>query len=285
MPRGGPDPILDPGARSPERLRVHYELERKLADRLRKASREERTSLYGEVYDELFRSIPDHPQHTNQIDAAQSMRGVEHQVAIIADLLDERGGRVLEIGAGDCAVSLALAPRVDRVYAVEVSETIAAGEGTPENFELLITDGRAMPVPEGTIDVAYSNQLMEHLHPDDAVEQVTNVFRALAPGGAYICLTPNRLLGPADISAFFDDVATGFHLREYSTSELVELFKGAGFADVQVLALGAGRRLHLPAWPFVLVERIAARLPRRVRHQRIVRKLIDPGGGVIARKA
>jgi len=92
---------------------------------------------------------------------------------------------------------------------VEVSETISANSDTPENFELLITDGREIPVPDGTIDVAYSNQLMEHLHPDDAVEQVTNIFRSLAPGGVYICLTQHRLLGPADISANFDEVPTG----------------------------------------------------------------------------
>ena len=48
--------------RSPERLRLHYEVERELSDRLRAASAEERATLYGEVYDELFRRVEDHPQ-------------------------------------------------------------------------------------------------------------------------------------------------------------------------------------------------------------------------------
>ena len=51
--------VPDPDERSPERLRVHYELERRLADRLRNGTREERAALYGEVYEELFRSLPD----------------------------------------------------------------------------------------------------------------------------------------------------------------------------------------------------------------------------------
>ena len=49
--------------RSPERLQAHYEIERELADRLRMSRREERGSLYGEIYTELFARLPDHPQH------------------------------------------------------------------------------------------------------------------------------------------------------------------------------------------------------------------------------
>ena len=65
---------------------------------------------------------------------------------------------------------------------------------TTTNFELIISDGISIPVPAGSIDFAYSNQLMEHLHPDDAESQLENVFTALRPGGAYLCITPNRLL-------------------------------------------------------------------------------------------
>jgi predicted SAM-dependent methyltransferase len=37
-----------------------------------------------------------------------------------------------------------------------------------------------------SVDLAYSNQLMEHLHPDDASEQLANVYRALKPGGVTV---------------------------------------------------------------------------------------------------
>lgn len=57
---------LDPGRRSPERLRAHYEIERELAARLRRSTREQRLQLYGQVYDELFERVSDHPQHTMQ---------------------------------------------------------------------------------------------------------------------------------------------------------------------------------------------------------------------------
>ncbi len=54
----------DPGARSLERLRAHYEMDRHLASKLREADKSERRQLYTTVYDELFRSVPDHPQIT-----------------------------------------------------------------------------------------------------------------------------------------------------------------------------------------------------------------------------
>ena len=48
--------------RTPDRLIAHYELERRLTDRLRNAPHDERSSVYSEVYAELFRALPDHPQ-------------------------------------------------------------------------------------------------------------------------------------------------------------------------------------------------------------------------------
>jgi hypothetical protein len=44
-----------------EQLREHYEVERELADRLRRASKEERRALYGVVYAERSARIPHHP--------------------------------------------------------------------------------------------------------------------------------------------------------------------------------------------------------------------------------
>lgn len=61
---------------------------------------------------------------------------------------------------------------------------------------------------------------MEHLHPDDAYEQLQEIYNALIPGGIYICITPNRLSGPHDVSQYFDSIATGFHPKEYTTVEM-----------------------------------------------------------------
>lgn len=274
--------------RSIERLRAHWEIERELADRLRAGTPEERSKLYGEVYDELFRRVPDHPQVVDKADPAQRRAAVTSQQRLLERFL-AAGETMLEVGAGDCAVSLAMTARARRVYAVEVSAEIAARLPAPDNFELLITDGREIPVPAGSVDLVYSNQLMEHLHPDDAVAQLQNIYAALRSGGRYVCLTPNRLLGPSDISQYFEDeVASGFHLREYSARELRDTCRAAGFADVRMLATLAGRPATLPLAPFVLGERLFESLPvrirRRLKRMRLVRKAVHPGGGLVAVK-
>lgn len=246
--------------RSLESIRRHYEIERELADRLRRASREERSTLYGEVYDELFRRVPDHPQLHRKRDPGREQ--VISQIQMLERFVGSND-TFLEIGAGDCAVSLAMAAVARRVVAVDVSAQIAHSESPPPNFKLLLTDGRTVPMPDGSVDVAFSNQLMEHLHPDDARDQLEDVFRVLATGGTYVCITPNRLAGPHDVSERFDRTATGFHLKEYTTGELATLFRDVGFAKVGVLV---GRRpvlFELPAETIAVGERLLSRLPPR----------------------
>lgn len=272
-----------------ERLRAHWEIERELAQRLRTAGREERTQLYGSVYDELFRRVPDHPQVVRKRNSAEQLAGIRQQEALIKRFLAP-GGTLLEVGAGDCAVSLALSSYAGRVSAVEVSKEIAPQGATPANFELLITDGREIPVAPGTVDVVYSNQLMEHLHPDDAREQLENIFAALRNGGRYICLTPNRLLGPSDISQYFEpETASGFHLREYSETELRELLRGVGFDAVRTLVTWRGSAWSAPIAPVLVIEALFGVLPRsarlRLKHWRLLRRMMHPGGGVVASKA
>ena len=250
--------------RNLDQLREHYEVEKELADRLRHASREERLMLYGAVYDELFKRVPNHPQRTRQADPAATAAAVAGQVAMLEPFLEPEA-TFLEVGAGDCAVSAAVAERVKKVYAVDVSEEITRGLTLPDSVELRLSDGTSIPVPPNSVDVSYSNQLMEHLHPDDAFEQVRNLYDSLKPGGVYLCVTPNRVTGPHDISMFFDAEATGFHLKEYTIGELRRLFAKVGFSSVTVLVGGRGRYRRVPPFPAEIVERLLAILPTRAK--------------------
>jgi SAM-dependent methyltransferase len=148
---------------------------------------------------------------------------------------------------------------------VDVSKVIVAAAEVVPNLEIVITDGVSLPVEPGSVDVAFSDQLMEHLHPDDAVAQLRNVARAIRPGGVYVCITPNRVTGPHDVSRFFDEVATGFHLREYTGREIKALFLEAGFSKVSFYAGGAGHYMRLPTAVALLGESIFERIPKGIR--------------------
>jgi SAM-dependent methyltransferase len=215
---------------TPAQLREFYETEKALAARLRNAPKADRLRLYQEVYNELYLRVPYHPMLTRKAMPEERVAYVARQMHYLSSFL-KPDMTVLEIGVGDCSLSFEIARRVRKVYGVEVSKVITAHHDAPANFELVFSDGTSIPVPDDSIDLAYSDQLMEHLHPDDAVEQLHNIFRALRPGGVYLCRTPHRLQGPGDVSQFFDDVATCFHMKEYTYAELDQLFHQAGFVS------------------------------------------------------
>ena len=199
-------------SRSLDQIRQHYLIEKELATRLRTATRAERRHLYTEVYDELFRRVPDHPQLALKLNEKLRRRTSAERLELLKSYL-KPSSTYLELGSGDCSLALEIAQQVRKVYAVDVSREITRDMTLPDNFELIISDGSSIPVPDDSIDLAYSDQLMEHLHIEDAREQLQNIHRVLAPGGRYICITPNRLSGPHDVSRNFDDVATGFQHR------------------------------------------------------------------------
>ena len=262
-------------SRSLERLREHYLIEKELADRLRNSNRTQRRQAYQTVYDELFLRVPDHPQLTLKHNPLLKHQEVSQRMRLLNRYLDADTS-CLEIGSGDCALAIETAKRVRKVYAVDVSQEIAKDVVLPANLELIISDGCSIPVPENSINLAYSDQLMEHLHPDDAMDQLQNIYKALVPGGVYICITPNRLSGPHDVSQYFDDVATGFHLKEYTLTELMKIFRSVGFREFQVLVGARGSHLPVPtmlpqALEFLLESaggrfgrKLARRLPLRL---------------------
>lgn len=251
-----------PPPRSAARLRAHYAVEVELAERLRAASRMERRRLYGSLYDELFRRVPDHPQLT----AAPPDRRAEvtSQLRLLDPFL-QPDATVIEIGPGDCALSRALCTRVQRVIGVDVSDEITRQVDLPPNFVLRLSDGVSVPGPARGVELVYSHQLMEHLHPDDAVDQLGHIVERLAPGGTYLCVTPSRLTGPHDISRFFSATPRGFHLREYSAGELLALFRTAGFESAEVVATIRGRVRPLPEAWVLRAEAVMEALPRWAR--------------------
>ena len=204
-----------------ERRRIHYELEVQLADRLRTAPASDRPRVYGEVYDELFSKILDHSQLA--VDPARRALVAKDRLKLVKRFCD-RNAALLEIGAGDCEFSLAACREVGRVVAVDVSAEILNFDATHQNLEVYLTDGTTFPLEDGSIDVVFSDQLIEHLHPEDVATQMREVRRVLSPKGVYVCITPNRANGPHDISGYFDDNARGLHLREYNSTKLREVF-------------------------------------------------------------
>jgi SAM-dependent methyltransferase len=254
----------------PEQLRQWYEIERELSGRLRAASsREERRRLYGEVYRELGERVPYHPLVRIAQDPPARAAMVAPQVRLLRPWLTSQT-RFCEIGAGDGAIARGVAPLVKSALALDVTDALVPDHSVPANYEFRLFDGFELGVPDGSLDLVYSNDVVEHLHVEDMLEQSAAVRRALRPGGIYVCVTPNRLAGPNDVSRTFTDVADGFHLHEYTDTELAAAFRTAGFRKVRIVLSAGGRRLSPIMPPALLapVEAVLEWIPVR-RRQRL----------------
>jgi SAM-dependent methyltransferase len=246
-------------------LRQHFEIERELADKLREApSKEERRRLYGEVYRQRSELIPSHPLVQQAADAEVRSGYVEPQVRLLRSFVNEQT-RFCEVGAGDGAVAKALAPHVASSVALDVTDALALPDDEGAGFEFRVFDGFDLGLPPGSIDLVYSNDVVEHLHPDDMLDHAREVREILRPGGKYVCVTPNRLSGPHDVSKHFAETPQGFHLREYSATELAAALRQAGFSRVKVFLAFRGRRLTplLPAGLVRPLEALIEAMPRR----------------------
>ncbi len=112
----------------------------------------------------------------------------------------------LEIGAGDCTLARRAAGYVERAYALDISEDIMGRLGGPPNLVRVAHDGVRIPLPEASIDVAFSRSLI--------ISQLPGVCHALKDGGVYF--TSSK--GPA--------------------SELREVFLDAGFSALRFYVNG-----------------------------------------------
>lgn len=250
-----------------EQVKEFYEIEKQLASKLRNSTKEERQKqhLYTSLYDELYRRVPCHPQLTQKRNPEDAARGVARTMRFLSHFLNPNVV-FLEVGPGDCSLSLEVAKHVKQVYAVDVSNEITKDLTLPPNFKLVISDGVSIPVAENSVNIIYSDQLMEHLHPDDAIDQLHNICKALTPGGVYICRTPSRLSGPHDVSQCFDEVATGFHLKEYSITDLYKLFRTVGFTKISIEKNFKGIHVKIPLFSLTrfavkVIEKFISKLP------------------------
>ncbi|MGB9603529.1 MAG: class I SAM-dependent methyltransferase [Verrucomicrobiia bacterium] len=264
---------MDEDRRSIERLRYHYEVERELADKLRHSTREQRAALYKTLYDELFRRVPDHPRLTRRETPESVARAVEARLAILKPLLngDET---FLEFAPGDCRLAIAVARYVKQVYAVDISDQSGELKEAPLNFKLIVYDGYNLELPKESIDIAFSYQFLEHLHPDDVEPHLELVCALLKEGGFYLLSTPHAYSGPHDISAYFSDTPQGFHLKEWTYRELLRAARNVGFRGMFIYRFGKPLRCVFLNWLNLLVESVVGGLPVRIR-KRISRRLFN----------
>lgn len=264
----------DPATWPPEKeqRRAHWLVERELRERLLASSAEDRDEVTRDVYNELFRRVPWHIVHDPP--GADEIASEDYWFTLYGPLT-KPSDTLVDLGCGDGHLVRRFAPAVRECIGVDASDDMVAmceAMGIP-NARFVVGGVVDPPLEPQSADFAVSRQVMEHLHPDDAIAHLRAVREILRPGGRFLIETPNGLTGPWDVSRGFTDTATGFHLHEYTHRELAGLMMRAGFDRVRAPAFRPGvmrllkgdTRAYAPAGVKAAVERIARPLSLRSR--------------------
>lgn len=252
-----------PAGRSYEQVLNHYKVEKAIAEKLKKASREERKLIYATMYDELFRQVPDHPRLTRRENEASTLKANRSKFALIKGFLD-KSVIFAEFAPGDCKFAMEVSRRVKRAYGIDISDQRSPKDLAPDNFTLIVYNGYDLEgIPDNSIDVIFSDQFIEHLHPEDAKLHFRLAYRLLKKGGKYVFRTPHSFTGPRDISKYFSDKPEGFHLKEWTYTELWEMLKELDFSRIYSFANLKACAFRIPYVFFHITEKLGAAIPKR----------------------
>ncbi len=99
---------------------------------------------------------------------------------------------VVDVGAGTGLLTLALAPRVAKVWAVDISEemldhlAMKATTAKVTNVETLPANAVSLPLADESASLVVSNYCYHHLSDADKERAIAEVVRVLAPGGRVV---------------------------------------------------------------------------------------------------
>lgn len=99
---------------------------------------------------------------------------------------------VVDVGAGTGLLTLALAPRVAKVWAIDISEAmldhlaVKAADADITNVETTPANAVSLPLADGSASLVVSNYCYHHLSDDDKERGLVEVFRVLRPGGRIV---------------------------------------------------------------------------------------------------
>ncbi len=172
------------------------------------------------------------------------------------------GLRVLDIGCGNGYTAGMFLERGCEVVGIDLSESgveLARKSYPQGRFEVLAADdGILENLNERPFDLIVSTEVVEHVY--DPRAYVKGAFRALKPGGRFICTTPYHGYGKNLLISLFNKwdshanpLWDGGHIKLWSRATLSALLAEPGFVNFRFR--GAGRLPWLWMTMVVSVEK------------------------------
>jgi 2-polyprenyl-3-methyl-5-hydroxy-6-metoxy-1,4-benzoquinol methylase len=232
---------------------LHFDWEVAYASAIKKSSpgSVERETLFTAAYDGLttiLRAM--RARDGRDLDAPMGFNSAHFDS--IVDIVGPPPRTMLDIGCSTgTLVRMLLAHGYD-AYGIDISEDLVrkaaelAATGFGQDLSGRFSAGNFLRHDFGDqkFDFIHSNDVLEHIHWDEAIDFLSKCHRLMRPGGVLWLITPNRLTGPGDATTLkfpWGTAAIGLHLKEYTFAELSTLLHQANFRQVESRLYGAGR--------------------------------------------
>ncbi|MCC7429246.1 class I SAM-dependent methyltransferase [bacterium] len=254
-----------PPNRTYEQVKNHYLVEKAIAQKLMNTiDYEERKVIFARMYDELFAKVPDHPRLTRRESEKLSKEANRDKFNVLKNFVN-KDTNLLEFAPGDCKFAIEMVSKVKSIVGVDISDQRGEAEKTLNNFNLVIYDGYNLGIEDNSIDVVFSDQLIEHFHPDDTVHHFKIIKKLLKKNGFYIFRTPHNYCGPSDVSGYFSYTPEGFHLKEWTYTELEKLLKELGYLECYGYTYLKQKCFKMPFIYYKVMELLLKPLPKKFR--------------------
>lgn len=219
-----------------------------------------RRSLYNDIYTRVF-ALYGFEFKPFQDGGPSPRDGLVH--VLMPEL---RGRSILDVGCGAGEFLRSCAHLAEPTRLIGIDVFVQPTEFPEHKLSFVRGDVVEFSLPE-QVDVAVSDNLYEHIAPQDITAHLGSIRRVLRTGGTLILFTPNRLFGPWDVTRIIDDSysgrtpAQGTHVNETTYIELLPRLRAAGFSHFRSLwstSRSRGHLLHtrIPSRVFALAEKI-----------------------------
>jgi 2-polyprenyl-3-methyl-5-hydroxy-6-metoxy-1,4-benzoquinol methylase len=185
--------------------------------------------------------------------------GMDHRYSdLVLELLNEQqikgvDGGLFELG---CSSGVLLKQANDANFRVgglevvpELLDTTRRNVSRINHSNLFLGDFRKQDFSSqrNSYAVAYWNDVFEHIPIDEIEDYLKTLHSLLKPGGLLVTITPNWHMRPSDVTSLFQpprSEAVGFHLKEYTLGEVVQLLGKAGFDSVTTPSFISRSKIH-----------------------------------------